>query len=319
MAGLLDVDSVSRIYTIHRGLVSRQKTVIKAVDDVSFSMPEGESVGLVGESGCGKSTLAKMMVGLVRPTTGCIRYQGREIGRPGGLGEAEFRRNVQMVFQDPFSSLNPRRCVSSAIEYPMRIHRVGTGLARRNRALQLMEKVGLDPRSGDRYPHQFSGGQRQRIAIARALALEPTLVILDEPVSSLDVSIQAQILNLLLELKRDLALTYLFISHDLKVVHYVCDRVMVMYLGRIVEVACPQALLSTARHPYSRLLFSSSYAGAQGHSLQQAVDVEMQAAAYSVSGCGFRPRCSLAGDRCAHEAPVLKQVDSDCWVACHLA
>lgn len=318
MSHLIDIVDVAKHYVVRRGVMSHRRSVVKAVDGVSFSIAEGESVGLVGESGCGKSTLARIIVRLLEPTMGYVMYRDSRVADLRGRAYKEFRRSVQMVFQDPFSSLNPRRCVEDIIEYPLRVHEIGTKAERRRQVLDMMEKVGLDPRIGDRYPHQFSGGQRQRIAVARALILKPKLVVLDEPVSSLDVSIQAQILNLLMDLKREYSLTYLFISHDLRVVHYVCDRVVVMYLGRIVEIARPDQLLSEGRHPYTQVLFSSAYIKEHDQAWLE-TDAEVPSAAHPPSGCRFRMRCCYAKDRCAEEDPVLRQVENERWVACHYA
>ena len=242
---------------VHFPMKNNKKVVIKAVDGVSFKVPEGKTFGLVGESGCGKSTTARAVIRLYQPTGGDIMFGGKNIAHLKGKELKEYRRNVQMVFQDPYASLNPRMTVSQTIMDPMKIYKTGTAEEMQQRVYELMELTGLDKRFAKRFPHEFSGGQRQRIGIARALALNPKLVILDEPVSALDVSVQSQILNLLKELQEELNLTYLFISHNLSVVDYMCENIAVMYLGRVVEQASRQELFQDPKHPYTQALLSA--------------------------------------------------------------
>ncbi|MGB0331123.1 MAG: ABC transporter ATP-binding protein [Planctomycetota bacterium] len=292
----------------------------RAVDGVSFELGRGETLGLVGESGCGKSTCARTLVGLYPPTSGQVLYEGEEISGLSHRDRAPFRRKIQMIFQDPYASLDPRQTVSSILTEPLRIHRLARPRQRRLRAMQLLDAVGLNPRHIHRFPHEFSGGQRQRIGIARALALEPDLIICDEPVSALDVSIQAQVVNLLGELQARFNLAYLFIAHDLAVVRHICDRVAVMYLGKVVEIAERDALFDDPRHPYTRALLSAVphpdpriERGRERIVLEGDVPSPLD----PPTGCRFHPRCvergQVTGDRCATLEPVLGSRS-----ACHL-
>ena len=289
---------------------------LPAVDGVSFDIAAGETVGLVGESGCGKSTLGKTVLRLVDPSEGSIRLDGQEVAGLGPSALAPFRRRVQMVFQDPFGSLNPRHAVGTLLETPLKVHGVRDAAERRRRVLDMLGRVGLPPAALGRYPHEFSGGQRQRIGIARALMLRPDLVVCDEPVSALDLSIQAQILNMLVDLKRDLGLAYLFISHDLSVVRYVSDRILVMYLGRIVEEADGATLWRTPRHPYTRALLAAVPRAVPGGRAPVAIRGELGTPAEG--GCRFRSRCPAAFDRCVTEDPALRPVTAGHRAACHL-
>jgi peptide/nickel transport system ATP-binding protein len=310
---LLDVENLSTSYRSHGRL-------LKAVDDVSFSVGRGDTVGLVGESGCGKSTLGKTILRLVPSSAGQIRISGTDIAPLSGNPLIPYRRRMQMVFQDPFGSLNPRQTVHTLLDTPLKVHRLGDTAERGKRINQMMDRVGLPRSALSRYPHEFSGGQRQRIGIARALILEPELVVCDEPVSALDVSIQAQILNLLVDLKRDLGLSYLFISHDMSVVRYFTDHVMVMYLGRIVESGSYETLWSNPLHPYTRALIAAvpSY-DVRKKRATVAMKGELPSASNVPSGCRFRLRCPLAQTRCEVEEPMLRKTPDGQNVACHFA
>jgi len=320
-APLLEVRDLHKHFEVGQpGILGGQPQVLRAVDGVSFDLARGETLGLVGESGCGKSTCARTIVGLHPPTSGEVLFEGEEISALTTRQRAPFRRRIQMIFQDPYASLDPRQTVSSILTEPLRIHRLARPRQRRLRAMQLLDAVGLNPRHVHRFPHEFSGGQRQRIGIARALALEPDLIICDEPVSALDVSIQAQIVNLLGELQERFDLAYLFIAHDLAVVRHICDRVAVMYLGKVVEIAERDALFDDPRHPYTRALLSAVphpdpriERGRERIVLEGDVPSPLD----PPSGCRFHPRCvergKVAGDRCAQEAPELGQRS-----ACHL-
>ncbi|HIF39815.1 MAG TPA: ATP-binding cassette domain-containing protein [Planctomycetes bacterium] len=299
---------------------------LKAVDGVSFDLHPGQTLGLVGESGCGKSTCARTIVGLYPPTAGTIRFNGNDLGSLSPRGWAPYRRKIQMIFQDPFASLDPRQTVGSILTEPMAIHKLGKPRDRRLRSMQLLEAVGLNPRHLYRYPHEFSGGQRQRIGIARALALEPEVIICDEPVSALDVSIQAQVINLLGELQQQFNLAYLFIAHDLAVVRHICHRVAVMYLGRVVEVADRDTLFANPSHPYTRSLLSAvPHVDPEVESVRQRIVLrgDVPSPLDPPSGCTFHPRCperdQVSGDRCSVEVPILQGSGSgDQQRTCHL-
>jgi peptide/nickel transport system ATP-binding protein len=308
---LLSVDGVRTRY-ITRG------RVLNAVDGVSLEVAPGETVGLVGESGCGKSTLGKTILRLLDPTEGSIRIRGNEISDLGQYALLPFRRRMQMVFQDPYGSLNPRQTIGTLLTTPLKVHGLGRRAERRRRVRDIVSRVGLPVEALDRYPHEFSGGQRQRIGIARALVLEPDLVVCDEPVSALDLSIQAQILNLLVDLKRDLGLSYLFISHDLSVVRYFADRVLVMYLGRIVESAGHAALWRQPRHPYTRALLAA-VPRPDPDWPRGPVALRGELSAAEAGGCRFRARCPDAVGRCSAEEPTLREVAPGHLAACHLA
>jgi peptide/nickel transport system ATP-binding protein len=308
---LLSVDGLRTRYVTHGRAVN-------AVDGVSLDVGLGETVGLVGESGCGKSTLGKTIMRLLDPVEGSIRIRGNDIADLGQYALLPFRRRMQMVFQDPFGSLNPRQTVATLLTTPLKVHAVGGRAERRRRVLDMVSRVGLPADALDRYPHEFSGGQRQRIGIARALVLEPDLVICDEPVSALDLSIQAQILNLLVDLKRDLGLSYLFISHDLSVVRYFADRVLVMYLGRIVESAGYAELWKEPRHPYTRALLAA-VPQPDPERPRGPVALRGELSSEGTGGCRFRARCPQAFGRCASEEPELRKVATGHLAACHLA
>ncbi|MFG1283024.1 ABC transporter ATP-binding protein [Xanthobacter autotrophicus] len=302
---------------LHAGYAAGGKT-LRAVDGVSFQVGAGETVGLVGESGCGKSTLAKVLLRLVDPSAGRIVFEGADVAGLRGAPLKAYRRQAQMVFQDPFASLNPRHTVGEILKGPLEVHGIGTRAARAEAAVAAVERVGLPREALSRYPHEFSGGQRQRLGIARALILSPRLVICDEPVSALDLSIQAQILNLLARMKRDLGLSYLFISHDLSVVRYFADRVLVMYLGRIVESGTWEGIWSRPLHPYTRALMEAVPSpGRRRHAAPLAGD--LPSARNVPTGCRFHPRCPLATPLCSEVDPALHPAGASQWVACHHA
>ncbi|MFF2480835.1 ABC transporter ATP-binding protein [Paenibacillus sp. NPDC058071] len=295
----------------------REEKAVRAVDGVTLQIRPGETLGLVGESGCGKSTVGQIAAQLLEPTDGSIHYRHTPIGREA---RQTLRRQIQYVFQDPYTSLNPRHTIGQILEQPLAINRLGgSSKERKQLVLEMLEKIGLEPRYADSYAHQLSGGQRQRVGIARALMLNPSFIVLDEPVSALDVSVQAQILNLLKELQEELSLTYLFISHDLKVVHYMSDRVAVMYLGRIVELADVEQLYEQPLHPYTQALVSAIPQGFRKEKQQRIVlQGELPSSSERLTGCPFRTRCAHAFERCAAEAPKLSAFAEDHYVSCHL-
>ena len=317
-APLLDVSGLKVHFPIRRGVFARQTGVVRAVDGVSFSIRKGETLGLVGESGCGKSTTALALMHLVTLTAGEVRLEGKDTARLSSREMRDYRRRMQIVFQDPYSSLNPRHRVADIVRAPLDIHGVGTTAERKARVAELMARVGLRKDQADNFPHQFSGGQRQRIGIARALAVHPRILICDEPVSALDVSVQAQILNLLVGLQRDLGLSYLFVSHDLGVVKHISDRVAVMYLGRIVETATCDQIFESPGHPYTELLLQSAppaHPRERKGYLPSAQDVP--SATHLPQGCAFHPRCPIATQRCRIEPPALSARPDGRLLACH--
>ena len=318
---LMEVRDLYKHFPIHAGFFRRQVGAVKAVDGISFDVIRGETLGLVGESGCGKSTTARLLLRLVDPTSGSISFDGREIANLGGAELKALRREMQMIFQDPYSSLNPRKTVGSIISDPFVIHGIQQTKAERKQAVQgLMDTVGLNPEHYNRYPHEFSGGQRQRIGVARALALKPRVIVADEPVSALDVSIQAQVLNLLRELQRDLGLTLIFIAHDLSVVRHMCDRVAVMYLGRIVELATSDELYSHPRMPYTGALMSAvpvadpRLAAAKK---RQVLMGDVPSPTNPPPGCRFHTRCWKAQELCRTDDPPLDPKEGGNLAACH--
>jgi len=320
-APLLEVQDLRMHFPVRGGVWRRARAWCRAVDGVSLTLRSGETLGLVGESGCGKSTLGKAIVRLHAPTAGRILFNGLDLAPLGQRALKPLRRELQMVFQDPGESLNARHSVGELLAEPFIIHRIGTAADRPARVAALLDRVGLPASAADRFPFEFSGGQRQRIGIARALALNPKLIICDEPVSALDVSVQGQIINLLLDLQRELGLAYLFIAHDLAVVKHVSDRVAVMYLGHIVETADADALYRRAAHPYTRALISAIPVAEPGHRSSRIVlKGDVPSPIHPPSGCPFHPRCPHATERCRLEKPVLRQPYAsrpDHQVACH--
>jgi len=296
------------------------KPILRAVDGVDLDLMKGETLGLVGESGCGKSTLARTVIRLHEPTSGSIVFDGADVGKVGERQLADFRRRVQMIFQDPYASLNPRMSVGDLIAEPLEIARVGTPATRRKKVADLLDRVGLPADAGARFAHEFSGGQRQRIGIARAIALEPDLVICDEPISALDVSVQAQVVNMLEDLQRDLGLTYLFITHDLSMVRHISDRIGVMYLGKIVELASSANLYHRPSHPYTRALLTAiPVPDPAAARTAEPMQGEIPSPIDIPSGCRFRTRCPLAVEICARVEPPLSDVGGGHLSACHFA
>ena len=315
---LLSVEDLVVHFPVRGGVLQRRKGVVKAVDGVSFTLGRGETLSLVGESGCGKSTTGLALMGLVKPTGGRVEFRGQEIRSFNRRDLKDYRRRMQIVFQDPFSSLNPRHRVRDTIRAPLDIHGVGSTAERDGEVKALMGRVGLRADLADNYPHQFSGGQRQRIGIARALALKPDIIVCDEPVSALDVSVQAQILNLLADLQRDLGVSFLFISHDLGVVEHISHRVAVMYLGKLVEVAAKSAVFAKPTHPYTEMLMRSTPTlDPRARHKFSARNDDVPSAINKPSGCPFHPRCPLATEVCKTNEPPLAPRDDGRLVACH--
>ena len=322
MSALLEVENLNMHFPIWGGVLRRQVGQVFAVNDVSFELQAGETLGIVGESGCGKTTLGRALVRLYEPTSGTVRFVGRDVSSLAGVELKALRSNVQMVFQDPYTSLNPRRTIERTLEEPLVLHGVKSKDERRARVRRLLETVGLRESDLPKYPHEFSGGQRQRIGIARALVLEPRLVIADEPVSALDVSIQSHVLNLLVDLQKRRGLTYLFISHDLTVVKYISDRIAVMYLGRIVELADADAIYESPRHPYTQALLAAvPVPDPRRPRSAETLEGDVPSPSDPPPGCPFQTRCRFAVDLCRREVPTLEVVPGDTrhLVACHRA
>jgi peptide/nickel transport system ATP-binding protein/oligopeptide transport system ATP-binding protein len=318
---LIELRNVKKYFPIKQGLlISREVGAVKAVDDVSLSVKRGETLGIVGETGCGKSTTARLIVKLLERTSGEILFEGRDIATYRGDELKALRRQMQMIFQDPYSSLNPRKTVGSIIAEPFAIHKLLTGSGeRKQRVQELMDRVGLNPEHYNRYPHEFSGGQRQRIGVARAIALEPTVLVADEPVSALDVSIQAQVLNLLRDLQREMGLTLIFIAHDLSVVRHMCDRVAVMYLGKVVELADNEDLYSFPRHPYTGALLSAVPVPEPPETKRERhlLTGDVPSPANPPSACRFHTRCPKAQPNCSVDEPPLSSKGASTLAACH--
>jgi oligopeptide transport system ATP-binding protein len=316
---LLEITDLVKHYPVRSGVLRRSVGTVHAVDGVSFSLGVGETLGLVGESGCGKSTVARSVLRLVEPSSGSIRLDGEDITHLSKADMRPHRRSMQIVFQDPFASLNPRMSAGDIVGEPLSVHGLASGRKKQERVAQLFEQVGLRPDQMRNYPHQFSGGQRQRICIARALALGPRLIVCDEPVSALDVSIQAQVINLLIDLQRAHGFSYLFIAHDLAVVAHISHRVAVMYLGRIVEIADKAELFRNPRHPYTQALLASvPIADPRSRRLKPLVDGDVPSPVNPPSGCAFHTRCRYAIERCKIERPALRDAGPGHQVACLL-
>jgi oligopeptide transport system ATP-binding protein len=320
---LLEVRHLVKHFSVGGGMFGGRAGTVRAVDDVSFTLRRGETLGLVGESGCGKTTTGRCILQLERPTSGQVIFEGQDLATLSDAEVRPFRRRMQVIFQDPYASLNPRMTVGQILAEPLAVHGlVPDRDGRRTRVRELLTRVGLLPQHADRYPHQMSGGQRQRVGIARALAVEPALIVCDEPVSALDVSIQAQIINLLEDLQSELGLTYLFIAHDLAVVRHISDRVAVMYLGKIAEMTDRQQLYENPRHPYTKALLAAVPIPDPALEAQRAHSVllgEVPSPLNPPSGCVFHPRCPIAIDRCRGEVPPLREVAPGHQAACLLA
>lgn len=316
---LLKVEDLKKYFPIRTGLLSRKTGDVKAVDGISFEVFEGETLGIVGESGCGKSTTGRVIMRLHEATDGRVTFDGVELNSLSNDAMRKVRRDIQMVFQDPYASLNPRHSIGKILEEPLIVHGIGTAAERKKKVIEFLEVVGLSAYHAKRYPHQFSGGQRQRIGIARALMTNPKLIIADEPVSALDVSIQAQVLNLMKRLQEDLKLTYIFIAHDLGVVRHISDRVGVMYLGKMVELSNSEELYENPLHPYTQALLSAVPVPDPGFERDQILlKGDIPSPADPPTGCTFHTRCPLAIELCKQQVPQFLEVKSGHYVACHL-
>ncbi|MCA9463598.1 MAG: dipeptide ABC transporter ATP-binding protein [Nitrospira sp.] len=319
---LVEVTGLQKYFPVRSGLFSRVSAWVKAVDDVTFHLKQGETLGLVGESGCGKTTVGRSILRLMEPTAGQVRFEGKDILALGPKELRQTRRRMQIIFQDPYSSLNPRMTIGSIVSEPLKIHKIAKGKALQEQVDQLLMKVGLRPEHQSRYPHEFSGGQRQRVGIARALALNPKFIVCDEAVSALDVSIAAQILNLLRDLQKEFHLSYLFITHDLNVVQYLADRIAVMYLGKFAEVATAEDLFNTPKHPYTQALLSANpVPDPMAKSERIVLPGDVPSPLHPPSGCRFHPRCPKVMDHCRTVDPPLIQIgppENGHQVWCHL-
>lgn len=319
MKQLLEVKDLKVHFPITKGILSRTSGYVHAVDGVTFELGAGKTLGIVGESGCGKTTTGLAILRLIKPTDGQVIFQGKDISQNTKQERQTLRREMQIIFQDPYSSLNPRMTLNRTLSDPMKIHGLYNGAEREERVAYLLEKVGLTPEQGRRYPHEFSGGQRQRIGVARALALNPQVIIGDEPVSALDVSIQAQIINLLIDLQDEFNLSYIIISHDLAVVEYICDRIAVMYLGKIVEMAAYREIYTSPKHPYTQALLSAvPVPDLNAKSDRIILGGDVPSPINPPSGCRFHPRCPNCSDTCSRDEPELRDLGNEHWVACHL-
>ncbi|WP_134704068.1 ABC transporter ATP-binding protein [Ammoniphilus sp. YIM 78166] len=316
---LLEVKNLKKYFPIKGGILGKEIGQVKAVDDVSFTVRKGETLGLVGESGCGKSTTGRSILRLIEPTAGQVLFDGKDVTAMSKEELRRMRRDMQIVFQDPFASLNPRHTVEKILEEPLIVHGMGNAQERKKRVAHLLEVVGLSAYHAKRYPHQFSGGQRQRIGIARALAVNPKLIVADEPVSALDVSIQSQVLNLLQDLQKEFDLTYIFIAHDLSVVKHICDRVGVMYLGRVVELAEKNQLYASPKHPYTQALLSAVPLPDPEAKIERIIlQGDVPSPANAPKGCAFHTRCSAVMDICKTERPPFRDGGQGHFVSCHL-
>lgn len=317
---LVRVEDLKKHFPVSAGLLRRSAGAVRAVDGVSFNIFRGETLGLVGESGCGKSTLGRTILQLHRPTDGSVYFEGLDLAGMKGADLRRMRQNMQIIFQDPYSSLNPRMTVEAIIEEPLVIHGIGNGKERRAKVQDLLERVGLNPLLANRFPHEFSGGQRQRIGVARALALNPSFIVADEPISALDVSIQAQVVNLLEDLQAALGLTYLFIAHDLSMVRHICDRVAVMYLGKIVELGPVREIYDNPQHPYTQALLSAVPVPdpfVEEERQRIILEGDVPSPANPPVGCNFNTRCPLAFEPCFKEEPELKELLPNHHIACY--
>lgn len=316
---LLKVEGLKKYFPVKKGLLGRTTGQVKAVDDVSFYVNEGETLGIVGESGCGKSTTGRMLMRLLEPTEGTVTFNGQELTKLTPQEMRKARREIQMVFQDPYASLNPRHTVEKILMEPLIVHNIGDTKSRKKMVRDFLEIVGLSAYHAKRYPHQFSGGQRQRIGIARALMTNPKLIIADEPVSALDVSIQAQVLNLMQKLQKEMKLTYIFIAHDLGVVRHISDRVGVMYLGKMVELASSENLYAEPLHPYTKALLSAVPVPDPNFVREEIIlEGDIPSPSNPPSGCTFHTRCPFAMERCTQVVPKLEEIKTGHYVACHL-
>lgn len=320
MEVLLEVKDLKKHFPIPNSIPFKKSTQsVKAVDGVNFAVYAGETLGVVGESGCGKSTMARLVNQLIKPTSGVVNFENEDLVEMNPEKLRTMRKKIQMIFQDPYASLDPRKKIGELIAEPLVIHKVGDSASRRKKVEELLEIVGLNKRYADRYPHEFSGGQRQRINIARALTLNPDLVICDEPVSALDVSVQAQVINLLKQLQKEFNLTYIFISHDLNVVRYMCDRIAVMYLGKIVEIGTYEEIYSNAQHPYTKALFSAIPKENPFEEKERVIlSGNVPSPINPPSGCSFHERCPVAIDICKTKAPNIVTIENKHQASCHL-